>query len=214
MPFTIERDGKEIEVFTREEVESEVKGLKITNENLKTEKQEALDKAREVKESLRDAEEAKAKAEGDKEALQRIADERAAEKDKRINDLINSTKREKESNHINDLITRLGAGGERNEDLRDLIKSRFEFDYDIDSQQIKVSGDNVTNMQELERAIKESGRYDAYLAGSGATGGGSTGSNNATGVGKKFNEMTGAELSALRKRDPDAYDRLKNEQAN
>lgn len=214
MPFKIEHDGKEIEVYTREELDSEVKGLKITNENLKAEKQDALDKAREAKEQLRDAEEAKAKAEGDKEALQRIADERAAEKDKRINDLINSTKKEKISNAVSDLITRLGAGGEKNEDLRDLIKARFDFDYDLDEQAIKVSGDGVSTIADLEKTIKESGRYGAYLAGSGATGGGATGSK-ATGVGnKKFNEMTGAELSALRREDPAAYERLRSEQAN
>lgn len=214
MPLKIEHDGKEIEVYTREELDAEVKGLKITNENLKSEKQEALDKVREAKEAAREAEEAKAKAEGDKETLQRIADERAAEKDKRINDLINSTKKEKINNAVNDIITQLGAGGEKNEDLRDLIRARFEFDYDIDESLVKVSGEGVSTVEDLKRTIKESGRYGAYLAGSGANGGGATGSKASGAGGKKFNEMTGAELSALRKENPDEYARLRDAQAN
>lgn len=207
MPFKIERDGKEIEVYTREEVDTEIKGLKITNENLKTEKQEALDKAREAKEAVRQAEEEKAKAEGDKETLQRIADERAAEKDKRINDLINSTKKEKINNAVNDLITKLGAGGTKNEDLRDLVKARFEFDYDIDEAALKVSGDGVKTMQELESAIKDSERYASYLAGSGATGGGATGTHT-SGEGKKPQDYTEAERVALFKSDPAKFRQL------
>ena len=207
MPFTVEKDGKEIEVYTRDEVEAEVKGLKITNENLKAEKQDAIDKAREAKEAAREAEEAKAKAEGDKETLQRIADERAAEKDNRINELLNATRKEKINGAVNDLITRLGAGGEKNEDLRDLVKARYEFDYDIEEAQIKISGDGVSTVAELEQAIKDSGRYDAYLAGSGAAGGGSTGSNTA-GAGKKAEDYTEAERVALFRQNPTKFREL------
>lgn len=213
MPFTIEKDGQQIEVYTREEVKSEidkeVQGLKITNENLKAEKKEEAEKARLAKEALRDAEEAKAKAEGDKETLQRIADERDAEKDKRINDLINATKKEKVGNALNDLITKLGAGGEKNEDLRDLVKSRFQLDYDLEENTVKVSGDNVKTLQDLERTIKESGRYDAYLAGSGANGGGAAG-RNASGAGKKPEDYTEAERVALYRENPAKFKELFN----
>lgn len=210
MPFKIEKDGKEIEVYTREEVDAEVKGLKVTNDNLKTEKAELADKVREAKEAALASEEAKAKAEGDKETLQRIADERAAEKDKRINDLINSTKKEKINNAVSDLITKLGAGGSKNEDLRDLIKARYEFDYDIDASAIKVNGGGVSSVLELEKAIKESGRYDAYLAGSGATGGGATGGNTSGAGGKKWADYTPAELGQIQQNDSTLYNQLKN----
>lgn len=211
MPFEIEHEGETIKVWTQEEVDSEVKGLKVTNANLKTEKQEVEDKLRESKENSLLLEEAKAKAEGDKETLQRIADERAAEKDKRINELINSTRREKVANAINTVVTEMGAGGSKNEDLRDLLSSRYEFDYDIDSAQIKVSGDGVASIDELKNVIKTSGRYDSYLAGSGASGGGATGGKGTGVTTKKFNEYTGEELKTIRNSDPQLYDRLKNE---
>lgn len=208
MPFKVEKDGQEIEVYTRAEVDAEIKGLKVTNENLKTEKAELADKVKEAKEAALASEEAKAKAEGDKDTLQRIADERAAEKDKRINDLINSTKKEKINNAVSDLITKMGAGGAKNEDLRDLVKARFEFDYDIDEGVIKVNGDGVSTIAELEKAIKESGRYNAYLAGSGATGGGATGGTT-SGAGKKWGDYTPAELSDIQRTEPTLYEQLK-----
>lgn len=215
MPFEVEHEGKKIKVWSEDEVEQEVKGLKVTNENLKAEKQETADKLKEAKEATRQAEEAKAKAEGDNEALQRIADEREAEKRqavdderKKFADLLNMTKQEKVNNAVSDLITKLGAGGEKNEDLRDLVKSRYKFDYDIDAGAVKVEGEGVKSVKELEKAIKESGRYDAYLAGSSATGGGATGGG-AGGTGKKWSDMTEKEHVQLYKQNPDEYRRLK-----
>ena len=218
MPLKIEHEGKTITVFTEQEVEQEVKGLKVTNENLKAEKKELSDKLAESKESSRLLEEAKAKAEGDNVTLQRLAEERETEKRqavederKRFNDLLNMTKQEKVSNAVNDLITKLGAGGTKNEDLRDLVKSRYRFDYDMETGAVKVDGEGVKSVEDLEKAIRSSGRYDAYLAGSKATGGGATGGSGAGATSKKFGEMTGAELSALRHENPQEYDRLKRE---
>ena len=60
----IEHEGKTITVYTEAEVEAriadEVKGLKITNQNLKAEKEELQDKQREASEKTRQAEEAQA----------------------------------------------------------------------------------------------------------------------------------------------------------
>ena len=93
-----------------------------------------------------------------------------------MNELTGSIKTEKINNAVNDLVTELGAGGAKNEDLRDLVKSRFSIDYDLESHELKVSGGGVSSLDELKKTIKESGRYDAFLAGTGSTGGRSTGS--------------------------------------
>jgi hypothetical protein len=66
---------------------------------------------------------------------------------------------------------------------------------------------------------KQLGRYlsDTYpflVDGSKATGGGAPGSKGGGAVTKKFNEMSGAELSALRQEDPQAYQRLRDEYHN
>ena len=96
--------------------------------------------------------------------------------------------------------------------MRDLLKVRFEFDYDNESGQVKVAGDGVNSLEDLEKTIKESARYATYLAGSKATGGGATGSKGpGAAPTKKFNEMTGGELKALKDSDPDAYNRLRSE---
>lgn len=215
MPFEVEHEGKTIKVWSEDEVESEIKGLKVTNENLKAEKQEVSDKLKEAKEATRQAEEAKAKAEGDNEALQRIADEREAEKRqaveeerKKFSDLLNTTKQEKITNRISDFVNEIGAGGTANEDLRDLLMRRFDFDYDIEKGEFVVSGDGVSSIDDLKKSVTESDRYKRYLAGSGASGGGATGSK-ASGAGGKWADYTPEQLSEIRKENPEQYDQLK-----
>lgn len=219
MPIQVEHEGKTITVYTEDEVsakvDEEVRGLKVTNQNLKDEKKELADKLKGVDEEKRLAEEEKARADGDLEKLQRLMDEKADEQRRAYDKLIGDIRKEKVGNSLSDLVTRLGAGGTKNEDLRDLLKSRFEFDYDTESGQVNVSGDGIASLQDLEKTVLESGRYDAYLAGSQASGGGSPGSQGGGPVtGKKFEQMTGAELSALRKDQPDEYKRLSDEYHN
>ena len=173
MPRTIEIDGKQEIVWTQAEHDQDVAGLKVTLEHMKQEKEEIKGKLSEAKESALAAEEAKAKALGDNEELQRIANEREAEKDRKLNELLGSIRKEKSDNVLNTVVSKLGAGGEKNEDLRDLIKARFSIDYDTTNHEIVVKGDGVSSVEELEAAITSSGRYDAYLAGSKASGGGS-----------------------------------------
>ena len=183
MPFDIEKDGKTITVYTQDEVDSEVKGLKVTNENLKAEKKELQDKLGDAKENGRLLDEAKAKAEGDNETLRRIADEREAEKReaveqerKKFSDLLNTTKKEKIDNWLNDLIGELKpADAIRAKQLKKILKADYDIDFDLEQGQFKVTGDKVTSVDDLKRLVSESEDYRFYLAGSGATGGGSTG---------------------------------------
>ena len=216
MPMEIEHEGQKITVYTEAEVQTkvddEVKGLKTTNQNLKTEKEELQEKQREASEKTRKAEEDKAKADGDVEKLNRLMEERAAEQTDRYNKLMSQTKTEKVNNALNGVVNKLGAGGEYNEDLRDLLKVRFEFDYDNDSGQVKVTGDGVNSLAELEAKVKDGARYANYLAGSKATGGGAAGGQG-SGVpaGKKFNEYSGAELKAIKDADASEYDRLRTQ---
>jgi len=210
MPVQIEHEGVIKTFYTQEELDAEVKGLKVTNENLKSEKAELKAKADEAAEQVRNAQEEAAKAAGDKEALERIHAEREAEAKARMNELTGSIKTEKINNAINDLVTELGAGGAKNEDLRDLVKSRFSIDYDLDSHELKVSGNGASSLDELKKTIKESGRYDAFLAGTGSTGGRSTGSTSTGAATKNFNEYTSAELVQIKRESPEEYERLRS----
>lgn len=212
MPVQIEHEGQTKTFFTQEEIDVEIAGLKITNEQLKTEKVELKDKLSALKTTLSEVEAAKlnsdelaAKASGDKEALQRIADERDAKKQGEIDALRNSISSEKVENLLNQVVTELGAGGTHNEDLRDLIKSRFTIGYDMETHESKVSGEGVSNLDDLKKIIKESGRYDAYLAGSGSSGGDSRGNQNTGVSNKKLSEMTATEEAEFAREFPEKY---------
>lgn len=209
MPFKTEYDGKEITVYTQEDLEKEVAGLKVTLGQLKDEKADLKAKLGESESAKLNAEEVAAKASGDKEAIQRIADERESKTKTELDALKNSIRSEKSANILNSVVTELGAGGESNEDLRDLLKSRYDIDYDMEKHEHTFSGDNVTSLDELKKVITESGRYDKYLAGTGSTGGDSLGNKGAGAATKKFNEYTGAELKAIKDNNPADYERLK-----
>lgn len=216
MPFDVEHNGKTIKVWSQEEVDAEVKGLKVTNENLKAEKLEATDKLKEAKESVRQSEEAKAKAEGDNVALTRIAEEREAEKRqavdderKKFSDLMSMTKKEKVDNFITSILDDVQTADDiSRKHLRKLLRADYEFDVDLEKGEFKVTGENVNNADDLKKLLSEGDEYRRYLAGSGASGGGATGGR-PSGAGKKWSDMTEKEHVELYKRNPDEYRRLR-----
>ena len=156
-------------------------------------------------EEKRQAEEEKAKRDGDYEKLERLMAERQQEQREQYEKLVGDIRKEKVGSALNDVVTRLGAGGTRNEDLRDLLKTRFEFDYDNESGKVTVSGDGITSLEQLEKTIQESGRYDAYLAGNQASGGGSPGSQGGGAAGKKLSDMSEKERIEFKQRDPEGF---------
>ena len=80
----------------------------------------------------------------------------------------------------------------------------------MDKHEYKVSGDGVSSIADLEKVVKESGRYDAYLSGTGSSGGDSQGNKGAGDASKTFNDYTGAELVAIKNSDPAQYERLRS----
>lgn len=209
MPIQVEHEGQTITVYTEAEhkqaIDDEVAGLKVTNQQLKDEKRELADKIKTIDEEKRQAEEEKAKRDGDYEKLERLMAERQQEQREQYEKLVGDIRKEKVGSALNDVVTRLGAGGTRNEDLRDLLKTRFEFDYDNESGKVTVSGDGITSLEQLEKTIQESGRYDAYLAGSQASGGGSPGSQGGGAAGKKLSDMSEKERIEFKQRDPEGF---------
>lgn len=77
---------------------------------------------------------------------------------------------------------------------------------------IKINGPDgeAWDASRLSEYLKEN--YPFLVDGSQASGGGASGAaNNGGAVGKKFDQMTGAELSQLRRDNPAEYDRLKSQ---
>ena len=70
-----------------------------------------------------------------------------------------------------------------------------------------ISGpDGTMTAEQLGKHLTE--RYPFLVDGNQSSGGGATGSNSSGGAVKKFEELTGAELLAIRQKDPAQYDRL------
>lgn len=211
MPFTVEKDGKQIEVYTKEELDTEVAGLRVTLSNIKAEKESLITKANEAKAAALAAEEEKAKAEGDYEKLNQIMTEKLTDATQKQEAQMAQIKKREVDNAVNSIVTKLGAGKERSEDLQTLLRARFEFDYDSESDAVGVTGEGISTIQDLEKHVSESGRYDSYIAGNGASGGGSTGDGGSGGIaGKKPEEYTESERTALYRSDPEEFRRLFN----
>lgn len=209
MPLQIEHEGKQLTVYTQEELDKEVAGLKTVNANLKAEKTEEIEKARAAKDALLLAEEAKAKAEGDSEKLKQIAEQRDQESKAKLNEFKATIQAEKVTNMINKVTDTLGATGQHKEDLEVLIKARYEFGYDMDTHAATVRGENVSSVDDVIKVIKESGRYDAYLPGDGSTGGGSQGNNGSGASTKKLSEMTATEEAIFANQYPEKYAQMR-----
>ena len=73
---------------------------------------------------------------------------------------------------------------------------------------VVISGpDGTMTAEQLGKYLAE--KYPFLVDGNQSSGGGASGSNSGGGATKKFEELTGAELSAIRQKDPAQYDRLK-----
>jgi hypothetical protein len=188
-------------------VDQKIAGLKATNQSLKDEKKELSAKVDAIETEKRKAEEDAARKAGDYDKLNQLMAQNQATEAAKYEKLMGQIKREKVTNAINELVTELGAGGQHNEDLRDLVAMRFNIDFDNEEQKIKVSGDGVTDMDALKKKIKESGRYDAYLAGTKASGGGATG--NIAATSKRFADLTEQERVDLYRTNPQGFSQMR-----
>ena len=79
---------------------------------------------------------------------------------------------------------------------------------------VKINGPDgeAWDSKRLGQYLSE--QYPFLVDGSKASGGGAPGSNGGGAVTKKFDQMSGAELSVLRKEKPDEYTRLRDEYHN
>lgn len=218
MPITVEHEGKQVTAYLEEEIQTkidlEVKGLKNKNDELKSEKVKLAEKLDGIEAEKLKVEKEAAEKEGNFQKLLEMEQAERANEQKKSDSLRAEVTSEKVSNAVNGLVTELGKGGQANADLVDLLKARFTFDYDMENKVVTVAGDGISGLGDLRKHVAESGKYDSYLAGSSASGGGASNHNSGSGASKKFGEMTGAELATLRKENPRRYEELRNEHHN
>lgn len=91
------------------------------------------------------------------------------------------------------------------------LLARF-FKEELDFVDDGVVAKNHASVDDLIKTMEQSGDYASLWRGKGSTGGGAPGGKHGGGAaGKKFQDMTGAELSTLRQQDPGEYQRLRDE---
>ena len=177
---------------------------------------EALRKEREdraaAKSKLKELEDAKAKADQQSleekqefEKLWKSEQERSATTAKELDDLRTSIAQKDRNSEAYKIVSTLATETARAEILQQQALGFIHHTPDG----IKINGPDgeAWDAAKLTAHLKE--KYPFLVDGSKATGGGATGGGSSGGAAKKFNEYTGAELVAIRKEDPAAYDQLK-----
>lgn len=188
-------------------------GLKQKVEELLNESKTAKQKAREIEERARQEAEQRAKEENDFKSLYESSEGERSKALDELKKLRQTIAQEKTDSAAMKLAAEL-ADGTNAELLSTFIKGRIRFE-DGKVQVLDANGNpTVSTVEDLKKEFQTSGRYDALLRGNKSGGGGAAPSNGGGAATKKFNEMTGAELKALKESDPDAYKQLRDEYHN
>jgi len=195
---------------------AELARLKEENARMQAKLDELLSETKKAKEAKREAEEEakrasedKAKRENDFEQLYKSAQERinALEAERQA-----SLEAQKQS-LIKTEAAKLAGTLTKDTAKAELLAEKFANRLAVSENGVQVLDESgnltVSSLDELIGSVKS--KY-AFLVDAGSSGGGATGANGgAVKSTKKFNEMTGAELSALRRENPSEYARLKSD---
>jgi membrane protein involved in colicin uptake len=168
-------------------LQAELEKLRQHNESLLNEKKTAQQKAKEAEALAKAEAEAKAKAAGDYESLYKSAEQAKAEYEAKLAEIQQQTANERIRSESLKLATSM-ADGTNAELLQEFIAKRLKYT-DEGVKVVDVNGNlTVSSIDDLKNEFLKSGKYDALLRGSQATGGGAKGSNgNAGGAGKVGN---------------------------
>ncbi len=204
----IKESGK---TYTEEEVQKlideQVSGLKNKVDELLGEKKSATQKAKELEEYQKTQEEERMK---EKEQFRELY-EREQENKRQLQEEHEAFKHQIKTQTIQSEATKLAAELTRDTARSELLQEKVAqyAKYSDNGVDFELGGVPVEKDKILAH-LKE--KYPFLVDGSGATGGGASGSQNGGAVtSKSFGEMNGSELSALRAENPTEYERLRND---
>jgi len=204
----IEQSGK---TYTEEEVQKlideQVSGLKNKVDELLGEKKSATQKAKELEEYQKTQEEERMK---EKEQFRELY-EREQENKRQLQEEHEAFKHQIKTQTIQSEATKLAAELTRDTARSELLQEKVAqyAKYSDNGVDFELGGVPVEKDKILAH-LKE--KYPFLVDGSGATGGGASGSQNGGAVtSKSFGEMNGSELSQLRAENPTEYERLRND---
>jgi len=196
----------------------DVSGLKAKLEELLGESKAAKAKAREAEEAAKKAEEERARKAGDVEALENSWKEKLTKREQELmadRDSLASQIRELTVGRAaTDLAAELAVQGSAKA-LLPHLQARLSMDIRDGKPTVVVLDANgkpsAATLEELKAEFVNDPAFAPLIVGSKASGSGASGAKPGGGAAKKFNEYTGAELSAIRNSDPALYQRLKTE---
>jgi len=196
----------------------DVSGLKAKLEELLGESKAAKAKAREAEEAAKKAEEERARKAGDVEALENSWREKLTKREQELlserESLASQIKELTVGRAATDLSAELAVQGSAKA-LLPHLQARLSMDIRDGKPTVVVLDANgkpsAPTLEELKAEFVNDPAFAPLIVGSKASGSGASGAKPGGGAAKKFDEYTGAELSAIRKSDPALYDRLKTE---
>lgn len=198
---------------------AELDALKVENERMKAKLDELLAETKKAKEAKRQAEEVaekerleKAKGENDFKQLY----ESAMSENEKLKSEIEGMKKQSVESRLNSEAAKLASGLTKDTAKAEILAEKIRARLSFDGEGFKVLDESgaltVSPVESLVASVKD--RYAFLVDASGSTGGGASGASNGGAVkvgNKKFNEYTGAELSEIRRSDPQRYAQLKSE---
>ncbi len=216
--FYEEKDGKfqlKVEGIPQGE---DVSGLKAKIDELLSEKKTEAEKRKQAEENARKTAEEAARKNGDVEALENSWKEKLAKREQELmadrDSLASQIKELTVGRAATDLAAELAVQGSAKA-LLPHLQARLSMDIRDGKPTVVVLDANgkpsAATLEELKAEFVNDPAFAPLIVGSKASGSGASGAKPGGGAAKKFDEYTGAELSAIRKSDPALYDRLKTE---
>lgn len=216
--FYEEKDGKfqlKVEGIPQGE---DVSGLKAKIDELLSEKKTEAEKRKQAEENARKTAEEAARKNGDVEALENSWREKLTKREQELlserESLASQIKELTVGRAATDLAAELAVQGSAKA-LLPHLQARLSMDIRDGKPTVVVLDANgkpsAATLEELKAEFVNDPAFAPLIVGSKASGSGASGAKPGGGAAKKFDEYTGAELSAIRKSDPALYERLKNE---
>ena len=213
--YTKEGDVYKLDVEPEKTVD-ELSTLKRTLTRVKAERDQISADRDAFKEKLNNYEKTK-ETDSNNDADDKLAAaiKAAEESQKRLDALENKLKEQAEQERFNKIANEVkkvakDLAGKHSSLLEPNISSRFKFNESGKVVATNSDGEEIS-IAEFKKELLDNESFAPILVGSKATGSGATGNYSGSGAStaKKFSEYTGAELVALRRKNPAEYDRLK-----
>jgi len=204
-------DGSEVEAFTeaelKERIDNELAGLKAKRDELLGLHAKDKERLQELESQQKQIEEDRQREKGEfKELYEKTKAELDAEKEaaRKFRQTIQQKDLEGSAGSI---ASSLASKDAKRAEL--LKKEIMQYaNYTDEGIKYEIGGVEIDEEKLRQKIVED---YPFLVDGSNASGGGAQGGSRNGQAGKKFNEMTGAELKAIKDEDPAAYDRLKRE---